>query len=412
MDRSRRRVVPELPLRNREILLMRTLITLFLGATCAFPAVADDVLAVKNAQELHRIDSATGQSQLIGTMPLSDPAELRIATLTRAVDGTLFAVSTAQSNPSIVLIEAARLYTVNEQTGATSLVALLPPLLPGAATVDPSDGSLYVLNVEGPLTPLGAHLRVYQVDPITGASQGKGELPLLSGPFGGLAFDDAGQLYTLQLTTQTLWRVDKNDPGGAGTVAVGPLPAGIDLLFGADLTEAPLGQLLGYEKKTGQLFRIDPASGQGAIVSSTAPDIFDAVSGSGCAGGATSFGAGCPGSGGITPTLTLSGCPEPTNAVSLDIAQGLGGSTAIVLIGSTTASVPVGFGCTLNVGSLLPVVPSVPLGGAGFGNGSTSLPFIVPPSAFGATAHVQAFVLDAGVPLGASATAGLTIQIL
>lgn len=131
----------------------------------------------------------------------------------------------------------------------------------------------------------------------------------------------------------------------------------------------------------------------------------------GCAPALEAYGAGCAGSGGFVPALALTGCPEPAGLVALKLAQGLGGSTALLFIGLGQAAVPVGGGCSFLLATLLPGPLAVPLSGSGPGAGAFSLAEPIPASATGITAHMQAFVLDTANPIGAAASNGVKLAV-
>ena len=127
--------------------------------------------------------------------------------------------------------------------------------------------------------------------------------------------------------------------------------------------------------------------------------------------GVFSYGQGCVGSGGFTPTLALSGVPAAGSSVSLSIANALGGSTAVLLLGTGQASVPIGAGCFLNVAPVLPAQLVVPLAGVGPGNGSATLFGPLPPGSSGITFTMQAFVAEPGLPKPYANTKGLQMTI-
>lgn len=131
----------------------------------------------------------------------------------------------------------------------------------------------------------------------------------------------------------------------------------------------------------------------------------------GCPGAIEAYGQGCPGAGGFIPSLALDGCPTPGGSVSLDIHQGAGGSLALVLVGLAPASVVLASGCPLLVGSLLPVMPALPLGGSGAGQGSVHVNAPLPASTPAVELSLQAFVLDSSVPAGYAATNGVRLAI-
>lgn len=128
-----------------------------------------------------------------------------------------------------------------------------------------------------------------------------------------------------------------------------------------------------------------------------------------CPGSATAVGAGCAGSGGFVPSLALNGCPSPGEAVSLEIAGGLGGSNALLFFG-TPASIPAPGGCTLLVNPL-PLVLSLPLGGAGAGTGSLTIPAVIPVASTPGTFDMQVFVIDGGVGHGFSNSNGVHVVL-
>ena len=130
-----------------------------------------------------------------------------------------------------------------------------------------------------------------------------------------------------------------------------------------------------------------------------------------CRGGASRFGHGCAGSGGVVPRLGVVGCAELGNAITLEVDQGLGGAVAILLFGTGEGSTSVAPGCSLLPNPLLPLQLALPLGGSGPGQGSIAVPALLPPSAGDITLTTQAFLLDGGAPFGFAATAGLALTI-
>ena len=123
---------------------------------------------------------------------------------------------------------------------------------------------------------------------------------------------------------------------------------------------------------------------------------------------APSYGAGCPGAGGIVPTLTVDGCTTAGSQISVTIAAGLGGSSALILMGAGQAALPIGGGCTLNLSPLIPIVVGpLPLGGAVAGQGSLTLPAVIPSGAPAGSLTIQAFVADAANAAGFSNTNGV-----
>ncbi len=128
-------------------------------------------------------------------------------------------------------------------------------------------------------------------------------------------------------------------------------------------------------------------------------------------GASEPYGAGCPGSGGITPVLALQGCLFPGGAVELVLAGGLGGAPALVLIGLDTGATPIGGGCTLLVDGILGAQVLLVLDGSGPGDGSVSLPTTLPPGLPAIAFALQALVGDAASPTGYSTTPGVAVTI-
>ncbi|MFG0315983.1 MAG: hypothetical protein ACF8XB_01825 [Planctomycetota bacterium JB042] len=114
--------------------------------------------------------------------------------------------------------------------------------------------------------------------------------------------------------------------------------------------------------------------------------------------------AGCVGSGGFTPKLSLSGVPVAGQQLGVSVSDGLGGAAAVFFFGAGLASVPMNGGCSLRVAPLFPASFSVPLGGSGPGNGSLTLSAVLPPSLAGTSFGMQVFVADGGAPAGFSNT--------
>ncbi len=127
-------------------------------------------------------------------------------------------------------------------------------------------------------------------------------------------------------------------------------------------------------------------------------------------GSITTYGSGCAGSGGLTPELLMSGNPGLGQQVILSLDQGLGGAPSVTMIGGAETSVPIGGGCTLLVQP--PVLQLfIPLGGAGAGNGSYTLPGIIPLSSPVGPVFFQAFVADPAAVNGFSTSNGLRVDI-
>lgn len=132
-------------------------------------------------------------------------------------------------------------------------------------------------------------------------------------------------------------------------------------------------------------------------------------------GAKSMIGLGCPGTGGIVPQVSASGCLTPGGTISLDVSQAVGGSIAYFVLGLGPASTPFGNGCSLNVG---PVSPSLlgpfilfPLGGSGPGVGFLNIVAEVPIASPLGSLALQGLVLDPGASGGYCVTGGISLTI-
>ncbi len=126
------------------------------------------------------------------------------------------------------------------------------------------------------------------------------------------------------------------------------------------------------------------------------------------------YGAGCAGSGGVTPSLamkqTYDGCKHAGESVTLDVKKGLGGSSVLLVLGAQASSLPLQGGCSL----LLVPTPAnalLPLFGSGSGNGSISVNASIPVGFPAVSIFMQGFVFDPGVAQGYCATNGLRLSV-
>lgn len=135
------------------------------------------------------------------------------------------------------------------------------------------------------------------------------------------------------------------------------------------------------------------------------------VNGPACHGLAWGYGAGLPGTGGITPTLGVAGCPRLSASFTVAVDRAVGGAAGLFALGTQTASVPL-FGGTLHV---LPIV-TLPLACNGqtgaAGGGSAGLPLLFTDTALiGATVYFQAALVDIGAVQSIALTNGLQVVI-
>lgn len=376
---------------------------LFLAATSPLAVASDPVGLSAWTPEMYSISAATGAATLIGPHALATPEEIRMGVLARGLDGTLYGIS---DSPYV-----SHVYRLDETTGAATVVHAIHsgPVTPGGATVDVTTGELYFTNTAG-FVPWP---QVYRFDLESGAVTFVGNIgPVIQNFQIGPACDPTGTLYSVNGDQKVLQIVDKNDPVAASSV-VGPLGGSIDLLNNAALYwDDALQSLVLYEGATGKLYTVDRTTGAATAipgVSGIAPAMVDIEAGP-CDGTSTGYGQGCPGSGGFVPRIRMLGCPIVGNHVTLAVDRGLGNTAAVLFFGATTASFPLGGGCTFLV---FPVLPPfhVALGGMGPGEGTLTLGGILPASATGVSFTAQTLVLDAASPLGWTASNGVQVSI-
>lgn len=121
------------------------------------------------------------------------------------------------------------------------------------------------------------------------------------------------------------------------------------------------------------------------------------------------FGAGCPGTGGFVPELSLSGCADSSGSVNLEINKGPGGSVAALLLGLGQASSPLGGGCTLLLSGVLPQTLMLPLFGTGPGSGAISISSGLPANLLAGSITAQSFVADSALGQGFTSTNGVVL---
>lgn len=132
-----------------------------------------------------------------------------------------------------------------------------------------------------------------------------------------------------------------------------------------------------------------------------------------CGGLFAHYGAGVAGSGGFVPTIDGTGCPAPGATVTIDIANGLGGTCGCLVLGFSPATDPAPGG-TILVAQPWLVFPHDMMGSTGSpGVGTFSMDLSIPadPSLQGITAYLQAGYLDPGGPAGITFTDGLSMTI-
>lgn len=120
------------------------------------------------------------------------------------------------------------------------------------------------------------------------------------------------------------------------------------------------------------------------------------------------YGTGCPGTAGLVPQLTVAGAFQAGAALSIEVSQGLPGSRAYLLAGDTQAQLPFGGTCNLLIDPILTVTP-INLDANGYGSHPLNVPVTAP---LGDGFTMQAWVLDAASPAGASSTNGVQVTVI
>ena len=137
------------------------------------------------------------------------------------------------------------------------------------------------------------------------------------------------------------------------------------------------------------------------------------ISPAACAGAWVPYSLGLKGTGNFVPTLMGSGCPVPGAALTLKIADVVGGASGSLFVGLAPAAVPFKGG-TFAVGAIT-LTAAIGVGGApGVGGaGTLNLPAALPanPLLTGVSVYMQAAFSDAAAVKGVSLTQGLQIEI-
>lgn len=180
-----------------------------------------------------------------------------------------------------------------------------------------------------------------------------------------------------------------------GLAATAGMPLGMRLVGSPDTDGDGKGEILNgspwaSETLTGRLSRINP--------SATAPPIALDIEGS-----IAHYGTATADSSGNLPHLEASGSTAPAGALNISIQNAIGGQLCAVLLGT----VELGTKISPNGAALLTqpnLILIAPLSGSGAGNGSLSIPAIIPATPLPPHIHVQALCGDPGSPLGFTPT--------
>ncbi|HKB15495.1 MAG TPA: VCBS repeat-containing protein, partial [Planctomycetota bacterium] len=122
------------------------------------------------------------------------------------------------------------------------------------------------------------------------------------------------------------------------------------------------------------------------------------------------YGLGLPGSGGMIPTLGAAGPFRPGQAADLRMTGGLGGVSAVLVLGTSELSIPILGGTLLALPQV--AIPLVLAGTPGVpGEGSFTFPWVVAPGLAGQSAYCQVGVLDPGAPQSVAFSNGLRVTV-
>jgi len=363
----------------------------------AVPADAGDFTGLTPfSSNLFDIDSAAGTVSSAGVITGGSPFGFH--SVSRAPDGTLYGIAPG-------LITGYSVYRIDGNNAAT-LVGTVATSISGnvGCAVDPSGNSIWVAG----FVSLSFNVGVEEVNLTTGVMTPRGNT---GGNMGGLAFDGNGDLFTVINNASFNGPLIKIDQVDAGNSTLAAVITTVDLSTGFGLaSDVNSGSVHMYSNSGTGLHSVDTTNGNTTLVNNIAGGGSMAITENvpGCTL-ISEYGAGCAGQGGFTPTLSFNGCPGPSETVSLDVAGAVGGAQCAILFGTGQGAAPIGAGCSLLLTGVAPFSIILPLGGAGFGNGSISLATVLPASLPSGTIYTQAFCQDISLATGFSATNGVCI---
>ncbi len=117
--------------------------------------------------------------------------------------------------------------------------------------------------------------------------------------------------------------------------------------------------------------------------------------------------AGCPGTGGTTPSLLGLGIPSGGHAFELRMASALPNAAGFLAAGLGDGAIPLAPGCTAHLDPLIPSLLTI----ASSPTGSASLGVVLPVGLPSQTLYFQAMFLDLGAAAGFSLTNTLELRI-
>jgi hypothetical protein len=376
-----------------------------LSAT-AVPALAGDFLGVDLGDPFTQ-STTTGAHVDLGALVGGPPASpgLSFTDIERGPNGKLYGVA------PLSILGGVSLYEIDAPALTATLLYNYPALsaIDLNLAVDPSGDSVWIKNT-----------LFWEVQLDTGIAFPRGQLPAGgANPVWGLAFDNAGNLFTTR---------QPNGPGDADLWLVNQTDAGLSInlggISGIDSTTYQWGLSLASDAGSGAIHvysygQTELYSLQTTVPSATlltdlpgipvAPNhvAIDFADNTCTSGSIVTYGSGCPGSGGFVTNLAWSGCAQAGVSASIEVGNALGGSPVFLLFSGAAAMIPFG-SCDILVDLNFALVSSS-LTGSGAGNGSLSLPVTAPAASAGKTAYIQAWVLDLGLGFTTVSSNGLEV---
>jgi hypothetical protein len=126
-----------------------------------------------------------------------------------------------------------------------------------------------------------------------------------------------------------------------------------------------------------------------------------------CDGSILPYGSACPGGLGA-PTLELSGCASPGEAITIAMGNALGGAPALLMIGTGSGSASLNPGCSLQIFPLLPLAVSFTFAPDGTLAFAANLPPSLP-APF--DLHLQTLIADPSAAFGVAATRAVQLHV-
>ncbi len=330
-------------------------------------AYAFEAATTSGGPKITVFDVGTGQ-KLYSSNPITQGFAQQVAPFV-GPDGTVYAPRT-QNNPVTDVLVA---FT---DTGTSLVMKWSRPIgyVPFASFAVGPDGSVYSYDSD---------LKILRLDPSNGAVVDRSPPYAFDFPAQPrMAIDASGKLFVTN--------------GGFGQGRLDVFTPELKLLWSTPIANVNVGgPVLG---KDGTL-----------IVCGVGTDV--RAYRSACDGYTLPYGGGCAGTGGIVPALSASGCSQAGGTVVIDVKQALGGAFALFLVGLGDGTALIAGTCALQIAPLAPIAAGITLPGAGAGQGSISVPALVPPGTPPADAYLQVLVADPNAPFGVASTNPLRIRV-